>query len=153
MKKSGAFFVFSVLCLCFKGGIIFSIDLLPLYSYTKNMKSFLKSIQIVFLFGIGVLFLSGCLRSPARHQFGDYSNAEKYYAEGKYEKAIESYQNYMDKNEEGNLSIIAKYYTAKSYVALQKNDQAKKYYQEIINQYPDLIWAELSKEQLKNLAG
>lgn len=97
------------------------------------------------------IFLSGCLRSPARHQFGDYSNAEKYFAEGKYEKAIDSYQKYVDRNEDGNLSIIARYYIGKSNVALQKPDVAKKSFTEIINQYPDLIWAELSKEQIENL--
>ncbi len=100
---------------------------------------------------VAVLFLSGCLRSPARHQFGDYSNAEKYYAEGKYEKAIDSYQKYVDGHSEGNLSIIARYYIAKSNVALNKPDVATKYFQDIVNQYPDLIWAELSKEQLKKI--
>lgn len=115
------------------------------------MKSYFFIQRALLIVFVGCFFLSGCLRSPARHQFGDYSNAEKYYAEGKYEKAIDSYQKYVDRNDDGNLSIIARYYIAKSYVALQKHDEAKKYFAEIVNQYPDLIWAELSKEQIKNL--
>lgn len=115
------------------------------------MKSYFLIKRIFLIAFVGCFLLSGCLRSPARHQFGDYSNAEKYYAEGKYEKAIDSYQKYVDRNDDGNLSIIARYYIAKSYVALQKPDEAKKYFNVIVNQYPDLIWAELSKEQINNL--
>jgi len=115
------------------------------------MKSIFFMKHVLLIAFLGVFFLSGCLRSPARHQFGDYSNAEKYYAEGKYEKAIDSYEKYVERNDDGNLSIIARYYIAKSNVALQKPDEAKKHFNEIINQYPDVIWAELSKEQIKNL--
>lgn len=106
----------------------------------------------IFLVLLSAVFLSGCLRSPARHQFGDYSNAEKYYAEGKYEKAIDSYQKYVNQHEDGNLAVIARYYIAKSHVALNQEADAKKYFQKIIDQYPDLIWAELSKEQLQKLS-
>jgi TolA-binding protein len=95
--------------------------------------------------------LSGCLRSPARHQFGNYSNAEKYYAEGKYDKAIDSYRKYIDEHPEGNLAVIAEYYIAKSYAALNKDVEARTGFEAISNKYPDLIWAELSKEQLKEL--
>ena len=88
---------------------------------------------------------------PARHNFGSYSNAEKFYAEGKYEKAIESYQKYIDEQPEGNLAIISQYYIAKSHVALKHNKEAKSGFEGIVQQHPELIWAELSKEQLKTL--
>lgn len=116
------------------------------------MKSLLLVSKSLFLALLTVVFLSGCLRSPARHQFGDYSNAEKYYAEGKYEKAIDSYQKYIEQHDDGNLTVIAQYYIAKSYVALENQGEAKKYFQSIIDQYPELIWSELSKEQLQKLS-
>lgn len=88
---------------------------------------------------------------PSRHEFGSYSDAEKYYAEGKYEKAISSYQKYINEQPDGNLAVIAQYYIAKSHVALNQSDKANSGFQAIIKQYPDIIWAELSKEQLKKL--
>ncbi len=108
--------------------------------------------KILFSFLVAVFILTGCLHAPAHHQFGSYSDAEKFYAEGKYDKAIASYKKYREEHPEGNLAIIAEYYIAKSQVALKNNDQAKSGFQDIINKYPELIWAELSKEQLKNLA-
>ncbi len=89
---------------------------------------------------------------PSHHEFGSYSDAEKFYAEGKYDKAIGSYQKYIDEQPDGNLAIISKYYIAKSHAALKQNNIAKSEFEAIINKYPDLIWAELSKEQVKNLA-
>ena len=109
-----------------------------------NKKNSLVLAAVLFLF-------AGCLHMPARHDFGHYSDAEKFYADGKYEKAIDSYRKYINDQPEGNLAIIAKYYIAKSQTALKRNDEAKTGFQSIVQQYPDLIWAELSKEQLKNL--
>lgn len=88
---------------------------------------------------------------PSRHEFGNYSNAEKFYAEGKYDKAIDSYQKYIDEQPDGNLAIISKYYIAKSHAALNHISEAKSGFQNIIQKYPDLIWSELSKQQLKKL--
>ncbi len=110
-------------------------------------------IKSLFISFVCIVFLSGCLRGPSRHQFGDYSNAEKFYAEGKYEKAIDSYSKYIDSHPEGNLSIIAEYYIAKSYAELNKVAEARSGFQAIASKYPDLIWAELSKEQVKALDG
>ncbi len=92
------------------------------------------------------------MHMPSHHQFGSYSDAEKFYAEGKYEKAIDSYQKYINEQPDGNLAIISKYYIAKSHAALKQNVEAKVGFEAIINKYPELIWAELSKEQLKTLA-
>ena len=88
---------------------------------------------------------------PSRYDFGSYSNAEKFYAEGKYDKAIGSYQKYIDEQPDGNLAIISKYYIAKSHVALKHDADAKAGFESIIQKYPELIWAELSKEQLQLL--
>jgi len=112
---------------------------------TKNI---LKSI---YTFAFAAIIFCGCLHMPARHDFGNYSNAERFYSEGKYEKAIDSYQKYINEQPDGNLTIIARYYISKSHVALKQTDKAKSGFQSIIQQYPDLIWAELSKEQIKNL--
>ena len=102
---------------------------------------------------LSVFILSGCLHLPSRHDFGSYSNAEKFYAEGKYDKAIGSYKKYIDEQPDGNLAVISKYYIGKSHVALKQNLEAKAEFEAIINKHPDLIWAELSKEQLKHLLG
>lgn len=111
---------------------------------------FTKKISFVL---ISILLISsGCIRMPSRHDFGSYSNAEKFYAEGKYEKAIESYQKYREDHPDGNLAIIAQYYIAKSHAALGQKKEAEAGFQSIIQQYPELIWAQLSKEQLKNLS-
>lgn len=98
-----------------------------------------------------IVLFTGCFHLPVRHDFGSYSNAEKFYAEGKYQKAIDSYKKYIDEQPEGNLAIISKYYIAKSYAALNQKSQAKVGFDEIIRLYPDLVWAELSKEQLSSL--
>lgn len=116
------------------------------------MKHKFLSPNLVAFFFATTFILSGCIRFPTHHEFGSYSNAEKFYAEGKYDKAIGSYKKYIDEQPEGNLAIISKYYIGKSYAALKKNSEAKSEFEAIINKYPDLIWAELSKEQLKNLA-
>ncbi len=100
---------------------------------------------------VSFFILSGCLHMPTRHDFGSYSNAEKFYTEGKYDKAIDSYKKYIEEQPDGNLAIISQYYIAKSHVALNQKSEAKAEFEAIINKYPDLIWAELSKEQLKNL--
>ena len=112
------------------------------------MKNSLKYIS-AFL-GVAFVFC-GCLHMPMRHDFGNYSNAERFYSEGKYEKAIDSYQKYINEQPDGNLTIISRYYIAKSQVALKQTDKAKSGFESIIQQYPDLIWAELSKEQIKSL--
>lgn len=110
-----------------------------------------KLFKSLFALLVSSVLLCGCLHMPMRHDFGNYSNAERFYSEGKYQKAIESYQKYIDEQPEGNLAIVAKYYIAKSYAALNEKDKAKTGFEAIAQQYPDLIWAELSKEQIKNL--
>lgn len=90
-------------------------------------------------------------KGPERFYFGNYSEAEEFYNKGQHEKAIEKYQAYIDENPEGNLAVISNYYMAKSHVALGNIDQAKAIYQAIVDQYPDLVWANFAKTQLKEL--
>lgn len=106
----------------------------------------------VILLLISGLVLSGC--APKRTEnfyFGKYSEAEKLYNAGQYEKAIEKYQTYREENPEGNLAVMAQYYIAKSYQALGKTDEAKKIFEEIKKNYPELPWANFSETQLKEM--
>ncbi|MBU3759024.1 MAG: tetratricopeptide repeat protein [Candidatus Omnitrophica bacterium] len=113
-----------------------------------RLNSPLLTLSLVFLLAAS---LSGCLRHQRNFYFGHYSDAERYYAKGEYEKAIEKYQAYRDENPEGNLAVIAHYYMAKSYQALGKNSEARAAYQEIKAKYPDMVWANFSETQLKDL--
>lgn len=108
------------------------------------------------IFWLALLILpclaTGCMaRKSQNFYFGNYSEAERLYGKGQYEKAIEKYQAYRDENPEGNLAVIAQYYIAKSYQALGKADEAKKQYHDIIQSHPDLVWANFSKTQLHEL--
>jgi len=100
------------------------------------------------------LLLTSCIRrggNPEHFYFGPYSEAEKFYSKGEYEKAIEKYQAYIDENPDGNLAVISQYYIAKSHASLGHMDQAKTLYEEIIQKYPDLVWAKFAETQLKEL--
>lgn len=98
------------------------------------------------------MLLSSCMHRSQNFYFGNYSEAERLYGKGQYEKAIEKYQAYRDENPQGNLAVIAEYYMAKSYQAIGKNEEAKVHYQEIVKSHPDLVWANFSETQLKELS-
>jgi outer membrane protein assembly factor BamD (BamD/ComL family) len=112
--------------------------------------------QKIFLLLLTSLVLTSCARwkgGPERFYFGPYSEAEQFYNKGEYEKAIEKYQAYIQENPEGNLAVISQYYIAKSQSALGRNDEAKNNYNEIIQKYPNLVWAKFAETQLKELDG
>ena len=106
---------------------------------------------IIVLCLLFTLSSAACGRKSQNFYFGNYSEAERLYGKGEYEKAIEKYQAYRDENPEGNLAVIAQYYMAKSYQALGKKDDARRHYQEIAQKHPDLVWANFSNTQLKEL--
>lgn len=106
----------------------------------------------ILLLALSLGFSTGCIRRSQNFYFGHYSDAERYYTKGEYEKAIEKYQAYRDENPEGNLAVIAQYYMAKSYQALGKTDEARAAYEQIKKEHPDLVWANFSETQLKELA-
>ena len=97
-------------------------------------------------------FASCALRGPEQYYFGSYSEAERFYNKGEYEKAIEKYKFYQDENPEGNLAVISQYYIGKSYAALGKMDQAKDAYEKIVKEHPDLVWANFADNQLKEMS-
>ncbi len=110
----------------------------------------MKDRRFLFLLAFCLLAVS-CAHNTETFYFGDYSQAEQLYNKGRYEKAIQKYQAYMDENPEGNLSVISQYYMAKSHAALGHLDEARKMYQDIISQHKDLVWANFSETQLKTL--
>jgi len=94
---------------------------------------------------------AGCARHSKTFYFGNYSEAEKHFGKGEYEKAIDKYEAYIQENPEGNLAVIAQYYIAKSYQSLGKTDEAKTHYGNILKEHPDLVWANFSKTQLEEM--
>jgi len=95
--------------------------------------------------------LGACARTSENFYFGDYSEAEKLFAKSEYDDAILKYQAYIDENPEGNLAVIAEYYIAKSHQALGNTEEAKQRYQRIAKENPDLVWANFSETQLKEI--
>lgn len=100
---------------------------------------------------LAVCFASCLRKNPEHFYFGVYSDAEELYNKGDYAQAIQKYQQYIDENPEGNLAVISYYYIAKSNAALGQVEEARKIYNKIVAGYPELIWANFSKTQLKEL--
>ena len=101
-----------------------------------------------------LLLTASCASHGSRNfYFGNYSEAEQFYNKSQYEKAIQKYQAYIDENPDGNLAVISRYYMAKSHAALGHTGEARELYQQIVQKYPDLVWANFAKTQLKELEG
>ncbi len=115
-------------------------------------KSSFKQLGLAALILV-VLSTSGCIHIHNREAFyfGSYSEAERLFAKGEFDKAIQKYQAYIDENPEGNLAIISQYYIARSHAALGHKDEALQLFRQIIEKYPDVIWANFSQTQLKEL--
>lgn len=96
---------------------------------------------------------AGCARRPSEDNFyfGTYSQAEALYNRKDYERAIQKYQAYIDENPEGNLAAIARYYMGRSYAALGKKEEAKALFERVAKDHSDLVWANFSKTQIKEL--
>lgn len=110
----------------------------------------ISNLLIYSVFLILFASLSGCHSTPS-FRFGTYSEAEKLYKKREYRKAIEKYEEYARENPEGNMAVIASYYMAKSYESLGETQKARELYEKIIRDHPSLIWADYSKNQLKEL--
>jgi tetratricopeptide (TPR) repeat protein len=104
------------------------------------------------LIGLSLFALSACRSTPS-FNFGAYSEAERLYEKKEYEKAIQKYQEYIRMNPEGNMTVISRYYMAKSHEGLGQTEQARALYEEILREHPDLIWADFSKARLEELGG
>lgn len=111
-----------------------------------------KTFALLLLLIPALVTSTACVRRSQNFYFGHYSDAERHYTKGEYDKAIEKYQAYRDENPEGNLAVIAQYYMAKSYQALGKTEEARAHYEEIKTTHPDLVWANFSETQLKELS-
>lgn len=97
-------------------------------------------------------FLISCASGGATgRQFGPYSEAERYYQNGKFGDAASQYEKYLSENPQGALVTVASYYLAKCYVALGRKDEAKAGFQKIITESPKTTWADFSKKQLEVL--
>lgn len=109
-----------------------------------------KNLSILLI--LLAVFVSACAtKNPEAFYFGSYSEAEYLYGKGEYEKAIQKYQEYVDENPEGNMAVISQYYIAKSRVELGQVDQAKMIFNNIIQNHPDVVWANFSETQLAEL--
>ena len=106
---------------------------------------------VAFLMLTFSVFAASCARSPEHFYFGSYSEAEMFYKKGEYERAIQMYQAYIDENPEGNMAVIAKYYIAKSRLELGQTEEAKLLFEEVVRNYPDVVWANFSQTQLDQM--
>lgn len=116
------------------------------------MQSFKRLFILIALISVT---LSGCGTMAKKSQnfyFGNYSEAEQHFAKGEYKEAIEKYSAYRLENPDGNLAIIALYYMAKSYQATGQNEKAIEAYNIIVRDHPDVVWANFSNAQLKELS-
>ena len=111
----------------------------------------MKILQVLVLVLAAPALLVSCATIKGETNFGYYSEAENYYAKGKFEKAISKYEAYLAEEPQGNMAIIAHYYIAKSQAALGHTEAAKAGYQAIIKDYPKSDWANFSKDQLELL--
>ena len=107
----------------------------------------------IFLFILIPFTAVSCARrqSPDNFYFGAYSEAEALFNQKQYERAIQKYQAYIDENPEGNLAVISQYYMAKSHAALGHTEDARVIYQKIVKEHPNLVWANFSDTQIKEL--
>jgi TolA-binding protein len=98
-----------------------------------------------------LLIFSGCAHNPESFYFGDYSEAEKLYNRGEYQKAIDKYQAYLKDHPEGHLAVIAQYYIGKSYLELNEPDTARTIFEGIMTAHPDVVWAKFSETQIQEM--
>ncbi len=116
----------------------------------------IRRINILWLLLL-VMSLTSCtalkrpFRGPETYYFGSYSEAERHYSKGEYEKAISKYEDFLKENPEGNLAVISQYYIGRSYLALGQKAEARKVFKKLIKSNPDLVWANFAKNQLKEM--
>ena len=65
-----------------------------------------------------------------------YALALKLHRDGKYEEAIEGFNNFIEKFPKSDLADNAQFWTGKSYMALKQYEQAILAYQDVIKKYP-----------------
>lgn len=105
----------------------------------------------VFLILASTLLFPSCVRRSEKFYFGNYSEAERHYNQGEYEKAIEKYQAYVSESPEGDMALISRYYMAKSHAALGQTAEAREIYRKILKESPQSMWAQFAKTQITEL--
>ncbi len=111
----------------------------------------MRRLNLLLILVAAIGFSCARAEKPESFYFGSYSEAEQLYNRKDYERAIQKYQAYIDENPEGNLSVISQYYIGKSYSALGRTEEAQAIFQKITKDHPDLIWANFSETQLKEM--
>jgi len=99
------------------------------------------------------LMLASCSFGSSQRAFGPYSEAETFYRQANYPKAIKKYQAYLALYPQGNLAAISEYYIAKSYLASGDKAKARENFERVIEKFPKTSWAAFAKEQLETLSG
>jgi TolA-binding protein len=105
--------------------------------------------SMVVLLGV---MLASCSSGPSKRAFGPYSEAETYYRQANYPKAIEKYQEYLISFPQGNLAATAEYYTGKSYLAAGDTVKARESFERVAKNFPKTSWAAFAEEQLEILS-
>ena len=99
--------------------------------------------KIFFKLG-GLLMIVGMILAMFLNPFASrnnspshlYNRASEYHSNQKYEKAIEQYQNFLDKFPQNELADDAQYYIAGCLDLLGEFDRAVQKYQKVIDNYP-----------------
>ena len=116
-------------------------DLLNAYvAYTSedtvSAGSYLEKVDSSYLSGQALETYNTINESVSATYYDElYNEAYEYYTKYDYEKAVESFQKIVDQDEAYRDGSAA-YYLAQSYRKLEKMDEAKKYYQYILDNYP-----------------
>jgi TolA-binding protein len=97
--------------------------------------------------------LASCSSGPSKRAFGPYSEAETFYRQANYPKAIEKYQEYLTSFPQGNLAATAEYYIGKSYLAAGDTVKARESFERVAAKFPKTSWGAFAKEQLEILDG
>lgn len=75
--------------------------------------------------------------------------AKKFFEEKSYENAISQFQRYRDKNPKGSHYPEATFYIGQSFKNLEMPIEAGVFFKEIINSYPQSLWASRAKKLLE----
>ena len=82
---------------------------------------------------------------------GPYARGEAYFARAQYEKAIESYDTYRKNFPKGEKYADATLKMGQAFQRLKMNQDAKAFYQEVIQRFPKTAVANKAQENLKSI--
>lgn len=81
-----------------------------------------------------------------------YNRAQRYYEDGKYEMAKESFHEYINNYPETELYKVALYYLGHSHHMLNENADAHRLYTRVIEEFPaNDFWVERAKRRIDQL--